>query len=109
VLFSVDFYRITYSPPLVALKSAVTFLFVFNNKLWEGVFRTFGILKPSYFSRIELVMKKRPSTTKGLLLGVFFSAEGPQDGDTVCKRQDRMLKLQRTCVEKPKVNIFGLR
>jgi hypothetical protein len=24
-------------------------------------------------------MKKRPSTTKGLLLGVFFSTESPQD------------------------------
>jgi hypothetical protein len=33
------------------------------------------------------------------LLGVFFSAEGPQDGDIVCKQQDRMPKLQRTCVK----------
>jgi hypothetical protein len=30
-------------------------------------------------------MKKRPSTVKWLLLGVFFSAEGPQDKDIVCK------------------------
>jgi hypothetical protein len=47
-------------------------------------FWTFNIQKPSYFSRIELVMKKRPSTAKGLLLGVF-STEGPQDEDIVCK------------------------
>jgi hypothetical protein len=51
----------------------------FNNKLREGVFWTFSIPKPSYCSRIELIMKKRSSTAKGLLLGVFFSAEGPQD------------------------------
>jgi hypothetical protein len=30
-------------------------------------------------------MKKRSSTAKGLLLGVFFSAEGPQDKDTIGK------------------------
>jgi hypothetical protein len=53
----------------------------FDNKLREGVFWTFGIPKPSCYSRIELVMKKRSSTVKGLLLGVFFSAEGPQDVD----------------------------
>jgi hypothetical protein len=63
--------------------STVSFIFIFNNKLKEGVFRTFGIQKPSYFSRIELVMKKRPSTAKGLLLGVFFSVEGPQDEDII--------------------------
>jgi hypothetical protein len=34
---------------------------------------------------MELIIKKRPSTTKGLLLRVFFSAEGPQDEDIVCK------------------------
>jgi hypothetical protein len=59
--------------------SARSTLFVFDNKLREGVFRTFGIPKLSYYSRIELIMKKRSSTAKGLLLGVFFSAEGPQD------------------------------
>jgi hypothetical protein len=30
-------------------------------------------------------MKKRSSTAKGLLLGVFFSAEGPQDEDNIDK------------------------
>jgi hypothetical protein len=35
--------------------------------------------KPLCFSRIELVMKKRPSTANGLLLGVFFPTEGPQN------------------------------
>jgi hypothetical protein len=38
--------------------SAVNFIFVFNNKLRECDFRTFGIPKPSYFSWIELIMKK---------------------------------------------------
>jgi hypothetical protein len=38
--------------------SAVSFIFIFNNKLREGVFWTFGIQKPSYFSRIKLVMNK---------------------------------------------------
>jgi hypothetical protein len=52
---------------------AINFIFVFNKKLTEGVFRTFGIQEPSCFSRIDLVIKKRPSTVKGLLLGVFFS------------------------------------
>jgi hypothetical protein len=64
----------------------VNFIFVFNNKLREGVFWTFGIPKPSYFSQIELIMKKRSSTTKGLLLGVFFSIEGPQDEYIIDKR-----------------------
>jgi hypothetical protein len=30
-------------------------------------------------------MKKRSSTTKELLLGVFFSAKGPQNKDTIDK------------------------
>jgi hypothetical protein len=30
-------------------------------------------------------MKKRSSTTKGLLLGVFLSVEGPQGKDTIDK------------------------
>jgi hypothetical protein len=57
----------------------------FENKLREGVFWTFGISKPLCFSRIELVTKKRSSTAKGLLLGVFFSAEGPQGKNTFGK------------------------
>jgi hypothetical protein len=56
-----------------------TILFIFNNKLREGVFWTFGIQKPLYVSWIELIMEKRSSTTNGLLLGVFFSAKGPQN------------------------------
>jgi hypothetical protein len=54
--------------------------------LKEGVFRAFGIQKPSCFSRIELVMKKRPSTAKGILLGVSFSVEGLQDGEISYKK-----------------------
>jgi hypothetical protein len=54
-------------------------------------------------------MEKRPSTTKGLLLGVFFSAEGSQDEGTVFKQQDRMSKLQQTCVKTSKDDSFGLR
>jgi hypothetical protein len=73
--------------------SAVNILFVFNNKLREGVFRTFGIPKPSYFSWIKLVMKKRSSTTKGLLLGFFFSTEGPQDKNIIGKVILRTLSL----------------
>jgi hypothetical protein len=61
--------------------SAGSILFVFDNKLRQGNFWTFDIPKPSYYSWIELVMEKRSSTAKGLLLGVFFSAEGPQDID----------------------------
>jgi hypothetical protein len=74
--------------------SAVNFIFVFNNKLREGVFRTFGIQKPSCFSWIKLIMKKRPNTAKGLLF-VFFSAEGPQDEDIDCKRYWGLLLLRR--------------
>jgi hypothetical protein len=57
----------------------------FDNKLREGVFRTFGIPKLLWFLRIELVTKKRSSTAKGLLLGVFFSDEGPQGKNTFDK------------------------
>jgi hypothetical protein len=54
---------------------AVSFL---DNELREGVFRTFGFLKPKrLFSRIKLVTKKRSSIAKGLLLGPCFVAEGP--------------------------------
>jgi hypothetical protein len=38
--------------------SARNISIIFDNKLREGVFRTFGIPKPSCFSRIELVMQK---------------------------------------------------
>jgi hypothetical protein len=51
-----------------------------DNELREGVFRTFGFLKPKrLFSRIKLVTKKRSSTAKGLLLGPCFVAEGPAE------------------------------
>jgi hypothetical protein len=43
-----------------------------------------------------------------MVLEVSLSIEGPQDEDIVCKRQDRMLKLQRTCVKEPKDDNFGL-
>jgi hypothetical protein len=39
-------------------------------------------------------MKKRSSTAKGLLLGVFFSAEGPQDEDILDKEMSRTLPAQ---------------
>jgi hypothetical protein len=71
----------------------------------DTFFATFVILKPLYYSWIELVMKKRSSTMKGLLLGVFFSAEGPQDinyrqSDTedflsLCRSSSR----RRSCLE----------
>jgi hypothetical protein len=64
---------------------ALNILIVFDNKLREGVFRTFGIPKPLYFLWIQLVTKKRSSTSKGLLLWVFFSVEGPQGKNTFGK------------------------
>jgi hypothetical protein len=73
----------------------VNFIFVFNNILREGIFWTFGIQKPSYFPRTELVMKKRSSIAKGLLLGVFFSAEGPQDED-ICWGSSSPPKVLKT-------------
>jgi hypothetical protein len=57
----------------------------FDNKLREGVFWTFAIPKPLCFSRTKLVTQKGSSTAKGLLLGVFFSAKGPQDKNTFGK------------------------
>jgi hypothetical protein len=42
-------------------------------------------MNPLCFSRIELVTKKRSSTVKGLLLEVFFFAEGPQVKNTFDK------------------------
>jgi hypothetical protein len=62
----------------------------FDNKLREGVFRTFGIPKPFCFSRIKLVTKKRSSTTNALLLGVFLSAEGAQGKNTYGKIIQRL-------------------
>jgi hypothetical protein len=49
------------------------------------------------FSRTELVTKKRSSTAKGLLLGVFFFAEGPQGKNTFGK------VIQRSSFPLPKV------
>jgi hypothetical protein len=54
-------------------------LIVFRQQAQGRCFHTFSIPRPLCFSRIELVTKKRSSTTKGLLLGVFFSTEGPED------------------------------
>jgi hypothetical protein len=77
----------------------------FGNKLREGVFRTFGILKPSCFSRTELITKKRSSTAKGLLFGVFLSAEGPQDINTFGKMPQEVCP---TFIEGPQnINTFG--
>jgi hypothetical protein len=65
--------------------------------------------------------KKRPSTVKGLLLGVFFSAEGPQGKNTFDKMiqklaevtfslgstpRDEAQELWRQCMM-PKVISFG--
>ena len=48
-----------------------------DNELREGVFRTFGFLKPRrLFSRIKLVTKNDLAPRKGLLLGLCFVAEG---------------------------------
>jgi hypothetical protein len=65
--------------------SAWNILIVFYNKLREGIVRTNGIPKPSYYLRIELVMKKRSSTVNGLLLVVFFFTKNPQNKDTIGK------------------------
>jgi hypothetical protein len=73
------------------------FYIIFDNKLREGVFRTFGILKPLCFLRTELITKKWSSTAKGLLLGVFFSAEGPQDKNTFGKM------IQKSSLPLPKI------
>jgi hypothetical protein len=40
--------------------------------------------------------KKRSSTTKGLLLGASFSAEGPQD-EGIVRNKDSAVKLQHAC------------
>jgi hypothetical protein len=44
-------------------------------------------------------MKKRPNTTKGLLLGASFSAEGPKDEEIVYNQKGWMPKLQQICVK----------
>jgi hypothetical protein len=48
-------------------------------------------LEAFVFLWIELVMKKRSSTAKGLLLGVFLSVEGPQDEGVIDKEMLRIL------------------
>jgi hypothetical protein len=49
-----------------------------DNELREGVFRTFGFLKPKrLFFTDQARYEKRSSTEKGLLLGPCFVAEGP--------------------------------
>jgi hypothetical protein len=61
-----------------ALRSeTVSFL---DNELKEGVFRTFGFLKPKrLFFTDQARYEKRSSTAKGLLLGPCFVAEGPAE------------------------------
>jgi hypothetical protein len=44
-------------------------LIVFDNKLREGVFRTFGFPKPLCFSRIELIMKNDLAPRRGYCRG----------------------------------------
>jgi hypothetical protein len=56
----------------------------------EGVFRTFGIPKPLCFFADRAHYKKLSSTAKGVLLGVFFSAEGPQGKNTFDKMIQRI-------------------
>jgi hypothetical protein len=66
-------------------------------------------------------MKKRSSTTKGILFGVFFSTEGPQDKNIFGKiiqrlaeaiinlgfaSQDEDLVYKQRC-RMPKLNSFG--
>ena len=59
-----------------------------DNELREGVFRTFGFLKPKrLFSRIKLVTKNDLAPRKGLLLGLCFVAEG------LIERSDPRMKL----------------
>jgi hypothetical protein len=49
--------------------STMNILSIFNNKLREDVFRTFVIPKPSYFSRIKLVMKNDLALQRGYYWG----------------------------------------
>jgi hypothetical protein len=78
------------------LANARNILIVFDNKLREGVFRTFGIPKPSCFSRTELVMKKRSSTAKGYYWG---SSSPPK----VLKEDTFGKMIQRSALLLPKV------
>jgi hypothetical protein len=51
-----------------------------DNELREGVFRTFGFLKPKrLFFTDQARYEKQSSTAKGLLLGPCFVAEGPTE------------------------------
>jgi hypothetical protein len=62
-----------------------------DNELREGVFQTFGFLKPKrLFSRIKLVTKNDLAQRKGLLLGPCFGAEGPAE-----RKQLRLKLLER--------------
>jgi hypothetical protein len=56
----------------------ISFIFIFNNKLREGVFRTFGIQKPSYFSRIELVIKNDLAPRRGYCWGSSSQSKVPK-------------------------------
>jgi hypothetical protein len=52
-------------------------------------------------------MKKRPSTAKGIPLGVSFSSEGSQDLEISYKQRDKMLKLQQVCVKHRRMAALG--
>ena len=65
-----------------------------DNELREGVFRTFGFLKPKrLFSRIKLVTKNDLAPRKGLLLGLCFVAEGLQGRSSKDTKVDTAPKL----------------
>jgi hypothetical protein len=53
------------------LASRILYSFL-GNELREGVFRTFGISKPSCFSRIELVTKNDLAPRRGYYWGSSF-------------------------------------
>jgi hypothetical protein len=60
---------------------SVTFGYVHNTRSEQVV----GILKPSSFFVDRARYEKRSSTAKGLLLGAFFSVEGPLSKNTFGK------------------------
>jgi hypothetical protein len=60
---------------------SVTFGYVHNTRSEQVV----GILKPSSFFADRARYEKRSSTAKGLLLGAFFSTEGPLSKNTFGK------------------------
>jgi hypothetical protein len=75
----------------VPRSETVSFL---GNELREGVFRTFGFLKPKrLFFTDQARYEKRSSTAKGLLLGPCFVAEGPAE-----RKQLRLKLLVRDAV-----------